>query len=73
MQTKHKLEDYITDWILVEKYIRLYDRIIHPSPYPCMWGETNFPSLDHNHIFELRKKERPEKHESRESISVIWP
>ena len=64
---KGKLEDYCAPWFSTENYRKLYDNIIHPISDPCMWGETNLPTLDSP--VELRKKGRPEKHKRRESQS----
>ncbi|KAJ8423904.1 hypothetical protein Cgig2_003667 [Carnegiea gigantea] len=38
---------------------------------PCMWGETNLPTLDPP--FELRGRERPEKNKRRESTLALPP
>ncbi|KAJ8438425.1 hypothetical protein Cgig2_004535 [Carnegiea gigantea] len=43
---------------------KLYENIIHPISDPCMWGDTNLPTLDPP--VELRKRGRPEKHNRRE-------
>ncbi|KAJ8419659.1 hypothetical protein Cgig2_009798 [Carnegiea gigantea] len=67
LRMKGKLEDYCAPWFSTENYRKLYDNIIYPISDPCMWGETNLPTLDPP--FELRKKGRLEKHEGRESQS----
>ncbi|KAJ8434032.1 hypothetical protein Cgig2_001225 [Carnegiea gigantea] len=50
---------------------KLYDRIIHPIPDSCFWGDSELPALDLP--FELRKRGRPEKHKRRKSRLLIHP
>jgi len=69
LRMNQQLDDYCSQWFSTQKYRNLYDGIIHPISDPCMWGETTLPVLDPPH--ELRKRGRPEKHQRRESNSVI--
>ena len=71
LRMNHSLDDYCSHWFSTEKYKNLYDAIIHPISDPCMWGDTTLPVLDPP--YELRKRGRPEKHQRRESTSVIPP
>ncbi|VFQ87781.1 unnamed protein product [Cuscuta campestris] len=69
LRMNENLENYCEDWFSVEKYRRLYDRIIHPIPDPCMWGESSLPKLDPPKTF--KKKGRPKKHKRRDGIDDI--
>ena len=67
LRMKGQLEDYCAPCFSTENYRKLYENIIHPISDPCMWGDTNLPTLDPP--FELRKRGRPEKHNRTESAS----
>ncbi|KAJ8437761.1 hypothetical protein Cgig2_009476 [Carnegiea gigantea] len=67
LRMKGQLEDYCAPWFSIDNYRKLYENIIHPISDPCMWGDTNLPTLDPP--VELRKRGRPEKYNRRESAS----
>ncbi|KAJ8427350.1 hypothetical protein Cgig2_016216 [Carnegiea gigantea] len=67
LRMKGQLEDYCAPWFSTDNYRKLYKNIIHPISDPCMWGDTNLPTLDPP--VERRKRGRPEKHNRREHFS----
>ncbi|KAJ8426924.1 hypothetical protein Cgig2_010442 [Carnegiea gigantea] len=67
LRMKGQLQDYCAPWFSTDNYRKLYKNIIHPIPGPCIWRDTNLPTLDPP--VELRKRGRPEKHNRREFAS----
>ncbi|KAJ8436069.1 hypothetical protein Cgig2_000365 [Carnegiea gigantea] len=62
-----KLDDNTNNFVksLNNRYVNLYDGIVHPIPDSCFWGECTLPTLDPP--FELRKRGMPEKHKRKKS------